>query len=234
MSQVTWLFFGIDGTLVNHELAVRRGVDSLREGPQAPAWARAPQCAELWRLGLSDADHRFLLDERSFIESRRDIVRSFDRSLNPSRCDDLYRSYFGGYLDGIEGFGDVATILFKLRERMKLGILGRGDEPTERQKISQLGIADLFRVICISRYAWRGDSRFVEFVRRCNLSGEDAVFIGSDYERDVLPLRSLGIHVVFLDRSKERFLKGVPTIHTLDELPRYLAAECGIEEGGYL
>jgi len=223
MSGKDLVLFGMNGVLVDSDRGVNGGLEALRKAPNSPRRVQEGSFYQLWELELKEADRRFLEGEVTFVESRRALVRAFWGPVTDATSDALYRRYAEGYLQSLSVAHDVPGLLFCLQGVVNFGVLARGDGQSERQQLERLGIEDIFGVVeVLSIPAWRNDARFRAKISRLGVARERIVYVGSDLMRDVLPLHRLGFRAVWLNRGAGRGTAEIPTIKSLDELPRYI------------
>jgi putative hydrolase of the HAD superfamily len=123
-------------------------------------------------------------------------------------------------------FDDVVPALDGLRRRgLKLGLVSNIDSDMKAD-LERLGLPARLDVIVTSADAGasKPDPRiFREALRRAGVRPDDAVFVGDQYEVDVVGARGAGLEAVLLDRTDHyRQITDCPRIRTLAELAEYV------------
>jgi putative hydrolase of the HAD superfamily len=123
-------------------------------------------------------------------------------------------------------FDDVAPALDGLKKRgLVLGMISNVDSDMSAA-FGRLGLAARLDVIVTSADA--GVSKpdpgiFREALRRAGVGPDEAVFVGDQYQIDIVGARGAGIEGILIDRTDYyREITDCPRIKSLDELPGYL------------
>jgi len=229
MAGLSAVAFDLDGTLLDHRTASARALAHLvRElgaiGPRSLEqawWAAEDRHLRAWREGRI-----------TFTEQRRRRLRDVLPLLSglPGRAfgsDDQLDEIFGMYLRAYEAewclFPEVITVLDAVGSTgLRVGLLTNGTEEQQGRKLTATGIRDRFDVVCTSEALGvaKPDARaFVALCGRLNSPPAQTLFLGDDYEADVLGARGAGLRAFFLDRQGdgERWEPGHPDL--LSALP---------------
>ncbi len=227
MGRVRWLLFDIDGTLLDHDRALLCGLAALRRAPEAPPWMRGRRFSDLFRICCDDVYRDYLGWGRVPTQAQRDLLRSFDRSLSIECCDALYEVVRAGYNAGLSVHGDVPSVLFHLRGAVRFGVLAEGHPPTERERLKRVGIEGLFDAVDIRAKLWEEPSAVADVLSRYDVPLGEIAFVSSDLHRSVLPLASLSVQSIWLNRRAAVKSPTVPMIRSLDRLPLLITAGSG-------
>lgn len=112
----------------------------------------------------------------------------------------------------------------------RLAIVSNFDyAPTAYTLLDRFGITPLFEVIIISgEVGWRKpkDIIFQRAIDKLAIKSEDALFVGDNYNADVVGSTSLGMHAAWINRKKEQVDNLNPSpdyiINNLSELQNFL------------
>ena len=123
-------------------------------------------------------------------------------------------------------FEDVAPVLDALKKRgLVLGMISNVDNDMSSE-FERLGLTARLDVIVTSSDAGVGKPDpgiFREALRRAGVKPGEAIFIGDQYQVDVLGARGAGLEGILLDRTDYyREITDCPRIKSLAELPGYL------------
>lgn len=105
----------------------------------------------------------------------------------------------------IRPFHDVIPTLIELRKLdVKICILSDGDTLKQYEKILRLRLQDFLDDIIISEEVGirKPNPKLFELpLQRLNIQPEEAIYIGDNYERDIIPCIKLGIKTVYIHRG---------------------------------
>ena len=196
------VLFDVDGTLVDHDAAARRGLEAHleREGRDVDqgTWAR-------W-IEVEDRHFdRYLAGALSFEEQRRERARDFTgRPLSDPEAD----AWFDGYRQQFEAswslFDDVLPTLDALAEaELPLGAFSNVDGGYTRRKLASLGLIDRFGVVLGRDDVTEGKpaaAPFLALAAALGVPASGAIHVGDRYEVDARAARAAGLLGVWLDR----------------------------------
>ncbi len=211
MAGLSAVAFDLDGTLLDHRTASARGLAHLVRELGA---IRPRSLEHAWW----DAEDRHLAAWRqgriTFAEQRRRRLRDVLPLLSglPGRefaSDEQLDDIFGIYLRAYEAewclFPEVVTVLDAVASAgLRVGLLTNGNEEQQVRKLAATGIRDRFDVVCTSEALGvaKPDARaFAELCARLKTPPGQTLFLGDDYEGDVLGARGAGLRAFFLDRQ---------------------------------
>lgn len=100
-------------------------------------------------------------------------------------------------------FDDVKETILKLKDKYRLAILTNGSPISQRRKLESTGILDLFELSVVSGEVGinKPDKRIFDYVcSKLCVEPNECVYIGDNYEYDVLGARNAGWNAVYLNR----------------------------------
>jgi len=223
------IFFDLDGTLLDHSEAERRGAlafqcehsDVFKESPS--------EFVLFWRSVSEKHMDRFLAGEIGEQDQRRARMRElFSRncsSLSDRDADELFEQYLARYQQSWFLFADVMPFLAGAKNR-RMGIITNGGPTQQRKKLVDTRISDFFDVVVISGETGvsKPDARIFETAcQQASAQPEVCVYVGDRLETDAVAASDAGLLGIWLDRNGEA--SGgirVPVIQNLAQLPELL------------
>jgi putative hydrolase of the HAD superfamily len=183
--------------------------------------------AAIWESILMKHFDRFCRGELSAWGQRRERMREVFRApeLSDAECDVRYRAFVAEYEPRTRAFPDAKPCLESLLQH-RLGIISNGVRDQQIGKLKRAGLLSHFSVMVFSEDAGLGKPNSRIFIKACEQAGENprnCTHVGDSIEADVLASRSLGMHGIFLDRSRSVQVSA-PVISSLSELPSALQA----------
>jgi len=221
------IFFDIDGTLIDHASASADASLAFYDQFAGQVPFAREQFPTIWDTILMKHFERFCRGELSAWGQRRERMREVfcAPELSDAECDVRYRAFVAEYEPRTRAFPDAKPCLESLLPH-RLGIISNGVRDQQIGKLKRAGLLSHFSVMVFSEDAGFGkpDSRI--FMKACEQARENprnCVHVGDSIDADVLGSRSLGMHGVFLDRSRS-IQASTLTISTLSELSSVLRA----------
>lgn len=203
------VFFDVDGTLVNHKNAQHYGCRELYNYLELSGTVDLQAFLRKWdELTVYHYDS-YVRRECSYTEQRRrriiDLFAAFQLPLEPEKALDVYDIYLRFFENGWTLFPDVLPALDLLKDRL-LWVITNGDRHQQIQKLERTNILSRFQGITAG-----GDNNFPKpatgmFEQVCAQNGlayEECVYVGEDYEMDMLPCKKLGIRGVLINRKRK-------------------------------
>lgn len=180
-----------------------------------------------WWFDLEEVNYnRFLAEELSFQEQRRERLRQFLPLTGLSvphentRLDELFSTYLQNYEDAWMAFPDAAPALQSLRAiGMPVGVVTNGNHDQQTSKIDKIGLEPLLGRIFsseLTNHAKPAREAFTQPCRSMNVSPAETLYVGDNYRVDVEGARNAGLQAVHLNREGTT-REG--TIQSLAELP---------------
>lgn len=224
------IFFDLDGTLLDDEVATASGLDALHAKYSARMRRSRGELSETWMRLIDHYFPRYLSGELSMQEQRRLRIREiFDADRSPISDDDAdaaHGVYLEGYERGWSCFDDVFPTLTRLQ--IPLGVITNGNNEQQRRKLERTGLTRLFTTVVTSDELGiaKPDPRiFAEACRRGGVEPASAVFIGDTWSADVEGSLAAGLRPIWLrrrPRTTPAVRAEVTTIETLVDLPDVL------------
>lgn len=135
---------------------------------------------------------------------------------------EIYSIYLKFFEDNWCLFDDVYDILEKLHEKgYILGVISNGDLEQQTDKLSRTGILKFFDIVTTSseyEYSKPNPKLYEAIVERFKIDKKEMLMIGDQVEKDVLPLVSIGIDAIWLNRKNKENINNVREIKSLNEL----------------
>lgn len=226
---MTFVFFDIDGTLLDDEAAARSGAAAFSRQYRARLDCSAEEFWAVWLECAIRHFDRYLAGELSFREQRRARVRELFRSpgLSDAEADRAFADYYRVYAASRRPYPDARPCLEALAARGQ-GIISNGDGAGQREKLREAGLAGRFEPVVISGEfgVHKPDARiFREACGRAGREPGECVYVGDRPRTDALGAARAGMTGVWLDRKRSGGApEGVTVIGTLAELPAVVEA----------
>jgi len=239
MSMICAVFFDWYSTLVDIDLPRSElYIDMFREmGILVPPEkaARGILRADAY---LTAEDKRLPLKERSR-EERADIYLCYPKmilaEMGLSEAEDIaikVRDMMRGLrketsmISSLSLFDDALPVIRSIKEQGVLtGIITNAFRHI-RQSCQELGLMSYLDMVMTSREAGANKPDtliFLAALEKLNVRAEDAIYVGDQYEADVLGARGAGIKPILLDRfDLHAEISDCPKISSLYEVLRYL------------
>jgi putative hydrolase of the HAD superfamily len=212
--------FDLDDTLMDHSVAVGRGLVSMIE---ASGWPQLPDDLVLWRELERRHYPRYVLGELSFRAQRRERLSAFlmARDIDPAATDldGTFAEYFSHY----ERHWAVVPGARELLESQRsvgraIGILTNGPRDLQIAKLERIGLdpyVDHLIAVDDLRVGKPDPSAFAELCARLGASPVETLYVGDDLEADARGARGAGLQTVWFRRP---YAVGVLD-ETDDEIP---------------
>ena len=222
------VLFDIDGTLLDHDRAMERGLAAALVGlrPDLPDGELAELLAEWLRL-----EHlhygSYLAGEASLTEQRRRRARGLLAALGVTEpqaheLDEWFAAYLAGYRAAWELFDDVVPALEALGERAA-GVITNADLDLQRAKLERFGLERRLRTLVASSedgVAKPEPAIFRRAAAAIGLPPERVAYVGDRLEVDARGAAAAGMVGVWIDRAGGGGGSGdVTVIGSLTELP---------------
>ena len=122
----------------------------------------------------------------------------------PLLTEELSEAHWATMSRGFKLYPEAAEVLRKLGSRYRLSLLSNGPSDLQREKIRVLGVEGHFDHIVISgEVGCFKPSRevFMLMVDRLGAEPRDVMYVGDNYEKDVLGALGAGLRAVWVNRS---------------------------------
>lgn len=205
MTSIEAVIFDLDGTLLDHNGAVRAALRLWLPTMGAAA------SAGLLRAWL-DAEERHLpawrSREISFAEQRRRRLRDFlpliDASFDEADLDQVFAGYLEHYEASWTAFDDAAPTLDALAQiGVPIAVLTNGTIEQQTAKMAAVGlIGQVGPIVTAGELgsAKPDPATYLAVCGRLGVSPSATVHVGDRYELDVVAPRAAGLRAVHLDR----------------------------------
>lgn len=117
-------------------------------------------------------------------------------------------------------YDDVKDTLSKLKNKYKLAILTNGNVASQRRKLDTIDLYDLLDYTLVSSEVnmKKPDIRLFEYIaNKLNLKPNECIYVGDNYNIDVLGSRNAGMTPIFISRNNESY-DNVIVIKEISEL----------------
>jgi len=232
------VFFDVDGTLLDHDPAVRAGVEVFWAEHRELFGGSREQFLERWQALAEKHVRRYFDGELTWRGQRLARMKEMFGEAGVSLTDaEAYRHftvYLRAYEEAWSLYDDVLPCLDALAALpgMRLGVVSNGDPSQQRRKLDRAGLSDRLRPVVISGDIGisKPDARiFAEACRLANLPPRRSAYVGDLLETDAIAARDAGLLGIWLDRAAEPAdpPPNVRTIRSLTELPALLEPRRG-------
>ncbi len=126
-------------------------------------------------------------------------------------------------IDNIEIYPDSEKVVNTLAAKHPLCMITNGATDNQRNKIKKLPFKNRFKEIIVSgEIGHHKPSKviFDKMAERMNKNPEEMIYIGNDYQKDILGGKAAGWGTVWVERKKEEYDRSIPdwVINELHEL----------------
>ncbi len=171
-----------------------------------------------------DLDHREVTSEERF----RRVLDRLGVAASPREAAQLVEAHMTRLAEALVTPQHHPRVLATLAEQYRLGVITNFDHaPTVRNVLMRDGLERYFDTVVISgEVGWRKPHRtlFDTAVRRLGIPAGDALFVGDNFELDVVGASDAGLAAIwYLREPREAPQSGHQTISDLAELPGLLA-----------
>ena len=154
-----------------------------------------------------------------------DTLSYFDYEVSPTSniITKSVDAYMNLYIDILKIKEHTYDVLKTLATRYKLGLVTNfAYSPGAYRVLDHFALKPFFKAIVISgEVGWKKPSRhiFEIALSRLSVKPEEAIFVGDDYEADILGPNKLGMKTIFLCKERNDSETADATIGSLMELP---------------
>lgn len=121
-------------------------------------------------------------------------------------------------------FDDVTETLKELKKKYKLALLSNGNPKSQRRKLATINIDDFFEYILISgEFSVNKPDPliFKHVAKQLSVPCERCVYIGDNYEVDILGAKSAGMQAIYINRFNQSYTDTL-SINSIHELLNHL------------
>lgn len=234
MAGAAVVLFDLDGTLVDHDRALRQGLTLWLTGRKL---ATEQQCAEglveLWDEVAERHFPAFRAQEITFQEQRRRRLRDFlpfvsveIEGLDDAALDAIFEDYLEHYEAAWRAYADVMPCLAALGALgLRLAVLTNGDQSQQEQKLQRTGLRAHFEMVMASSELKTAKPRHEAFLLACTRLGAEpgtVLYIGDRLDVDAQAASAAGLRGVWLDRRGISQGEFAPTVTSLADVPPLL------------
>ena len=220
-----WIFFDLDGTLVDVKKAQYSAIEDLYQIYKFNKKTDLEAFTKKWD-DLTNYHYAFYTRKEITYEEQRnrriiDLFKEYDMSLDKTPKE-IYAIYLKSFENNWCLFDDVYDVLEKLHKNgHRLGIISNGDLGQQTDKLSRTGILNFFDIITTSSeyvYSKPSPELYELVLKRFNIDKNEMVMIGDQVDKDILPCLSIGIDAIWINRKNKNSIDGVKEINNLNEL----------------
>lgn len=208
------IVFDIDGTLLNHEQALKSSLISLYSfmKPKIPH-SSFDEFFSTWKTRTNQYINEYL-DRRISYEQQRilrvqSVFSKWDYELTSDKAMNIFNRYLVKYEQNWMLFEDVLPCLTMLKN-FSLGIVSDGEGDQQRRKLTFTEIESFFKSVIISgEVGLRKPSPriFNKSAEELNLSVNEIVYVGDQLETDALGALNAGMRGVLINRTNQIYEK---------------------------
>lgn len=228
------MLFDVDGTLVDHDGALREGLIGWLTDKQL---ATKEQCLDglvgLWDDVAERHFPAFRAQEITFQEQRRRRLREFlphlglrAEHLSDAALNRTFEDYLEHYEAAWRAYDDVAPCLASLRH-VRLAVLSNGDQAQQEDKLRRTHLDHHFEEVITSSSLGTAKPYPDAFTLTCERLAVDpgaVIYVADRLDNDAQAATAAGLRGVWLDRRALGSHQHKPTISTLKDLPGVLGS----------
>jgi putative hydrolase of the HAD superfamily len=207
---MTFVYFDLDRTLIDHDSAERQAVQQFHERFHERIDESKSGFVTRWREVAERFWEQYHEGTISYWQQKRERVRTLlDRDedeLPDEEADEILNWYLKHYKAACELFPDARNCLDQLREVVDLGILTNGGKDLQYDKLQRTEIMDYFDpIVCSDQVgiAKPNEGIFQTACRRADRDPAEVIYIGDSVELDVTPANQYGMTGIWLNRTEE-------------------------------
>jgi putative hydrolase of the HAD superfamily len=205
-----FIFFDLDGTLVDHRKAAEQANHALWERHRHTLLL--PREEFITRFEETVARIMTKSPSCSFLKEGANIVRTFfagaGHDLSNTSAQAEFDRHMQIYLSGFDLFADAVACLDVLRERdIPLGIISNGDRAIQLEKLERFALKKYFKIIVLSAEVGVAKPHPDIFNHACRLTSRanaDCFFVGDDLDVDIVGADRAGMKAIWIDRADKK------------------------------
>jgi 5'-nucleotidase len=173
--------------------------------------------------------------ELNFQQYRRlrlqETLEEFGKTLLDEAFDSFTQAFIQTSLSHLQGDDTVRSVIKRISQRYALGIITNGANDTAREKLTRLGLGDLFPVHAVIVSSDVGVAKpdpaiFQLALDRLGYLAEETVFVGDSWQADMVGAMNAGLHAIWFNPKCAEPLTAhepIAIIKQLSELDRILS-----------
>jgi len=233
---ISAILFDLVGTLIEetskvlnteqgyYEIQVKAIHRSLEKDDISVDWPSFKNYYEQVRI-RQKARSRRTLREYDMCKRVSDTLRFFNYDV--SSISNIMRravdAYINIYIDSLKISQSTYDLLRKMAAKYKLGLVTNfAYSPGAYRILDQFDLRPFFKALVVSgEVGWKKPSQHIFEIALSQLSikPEEAIFVGDDYEVDIVGAKKAGMRTIFLCKEPANNEKADFTIESLIELP---------------
>jgi putative hydrolase of the HAD superfamily len=224
------IVFDIDGTLLQHDLAVKISLKHLYSFVQNKIpHSNFDEFLKLWKVKSNQYMNEYLNGKITFEEQRilrvQSVLSSWDHKMSLDEAMEVFRIFLVKYEQNWRLYDDVLPCL-NIVKKFPLGVISDGEGEQQRNKLTFTEINSFFDSIIISGEV--GIQKpipeiFQRSAKELNLSLNEILYVGDHLEKDALGALNAGVHGVWINRNEQIYTKSdVRMISKLTDLPHII------------
>ena len=179
---------------------------------------------------IKEKEHREFHTRERFKFMLRKMDIPLDQ-LSEKLVEDMVSVHMEGIANAVEFPEENRKTLVQIKDKNpRLAIISNFDHaPTAYELLDKFGIKEYFERILISvEIGWRKPKAeiFLEALDLLGINPQDAIFVGDNYEADVVGSKSVGMSVIWINKSdeqiKDKNLKPDYVVSNFSEIKKYI------------
>jgi putative hydrolase of the HAD superfamily len=220
------IFFDLDGTLVDHDYAVKQAVISLLKQYKLESNLTEEEVYTIWNEALERNYELYLQGKLTHSEQRikrfSDFYSHFGIIISEVEAEEKLLVYLKEYEKNWVLYEDAMDCLKALKGQ-RLGIISNGFFGQQIKKLENTGIRDYFEVIITSSEIGKAKPHKDIFEQACinaGMSLGECTYIGDRWEVDAIGAKSAGMKSIWIDRNniEKKEYEGIYTVSSLVEV----------------
>jgi putative hydrolase of the HAD superfamily len=221
------IVFDIDGTLLQHEMAVELSLRHLYMfiKDKIPD-SRFNDFLLFWNVKSNQYMNEYLNGKISFEEQRilriESVLSNWDYNTSLDEAKKLFRMFLVKYEQNWMLYEDALPCL-NIVKKFSLGVISDGQGVQQRSKLTLTEIDSFFDSIIISGEVGISKPQpkiFQLSAKELNLPLNEILYVGDHLEKDALGALNAGMHGVWINRTEQIYEKAdIRMIFKLTDLP---------------
>ena len=233
---ISAILFDLGGTLIDeasnvlntekgyYEIQVKAIYNSLENDGISVDWTLFKDKYEEVRIKQKEKSKQTLI-EYDMCQRITDTLNFFN--YNVSSTSHIIRSavdaYFKIFFNILKIQQSTHNVFKTLADTYKLGVVTNfAYSPGAHRILDRIALRPFFKAVVISgEIGWKKPSQHIFKFALSKLSSkpEEAIFVGDDYEADIVGAKNVGMKTVFLSKESNNYQKADIIIESLEELP---------------